>query len=136
LLLFRFHKGTGPGDYVLQLPAFLHVGPSGGPPLGAHPCCQDLDLYTTPMTPGQQSLLQGSAFLAVPAASHEEHVVTVSVRGPLVVVSDNGYEIARASDSTFGPGSFSLQVGRKFRELGPAVLRLNALEIFEQAPIR
>ena len=61
---------------------------------------------------------------------NEEQLVVVSVKGPLIVVYMNGREIARVSDSSFGPGGISIQVTAWLKMI-PAVLRLNALEIYE-----
>lgn len=132
-LLFRFHKSGPPGDHVVQLPAFLRLGPSaaGAAGTGPHPCCQDFDIYKAPLSQGSPTLYSGPQLVSAPADTNEERIFAVSVKGPLIIVYADGREIARTSDNSFGPGGINLQVLARGRAQFPAVLRLNALELYE-----
>jgi len=130
----RFHGYINqPGDYVVQFPAWSRLAPpaSGARPLGQHTCCQDFDMYSSPGADRPTSIFTGPQPFSVPAAANEELTVAVSVKGPLIVAYANGKEIARASDSTFGPGAMRLQILPAGPDQAPAVARLNALEVYE-----
>jgi hypothetical protein len=65
----------------------------------------------------------------------EEQLVVLSVKGPLAVVYVNGQEIARVTFDSSSPGGMSLQVMAKAHQV-PAIVRVNALEIYEAVSAR
>jgi serine/threonine protein kinase len=131
----RFHRGPQ-GDHVVQIPAYLRLGPpeAGVRAVGPHACCQDFDVLAVP-TAGGPTLFGGPLPRAVPAPATEEQVVVIAVQGPLVVVYEGGREIARITLDAPRAGGMSIQV-QAWRRQVPAVLRVNALEIYEPAPSR
>jgi hypothetical protein len=136
LLLFRFHRSGQAGEYVVQLPAYLRLRPPavGAQSPGPHPCCQDFDIYKAPTSPGAITLYTGPPIVSAAAPATEELEFEISVKGPLIVVYADGQEIGRASDNSFVSGAVNLQVVARGREdQYPAVLQLNALEIYEPA---
>jgi len=139
VLMFRFHRSGPTGEYVVQLPAYLRLlpPPAGAQSPGPHPCCQDFDIFKAPTSTGALTLYTGPPLVSAAAAANEEVEFAISVKGPLIVVYAEGQEIGRASDSSFVSGALNLQVVARGREdQYPAVLQLNALEIYEPAPSR
>lgn len=133
-LQFRFHRSPQ-GDHAVQIPAYLRLAPpaAGARAVGAHPCCQEFDVFVTPQA-GASALLSGPQIRSVAAPANEERQVVLSVKGPLLVVYEDGQEIARASFDASRTGGMSLQVQARGHQV-PAVLRLNALEIYEAAAL-
>jgi hypothetical protein len=131
----RFHRGPQ-GDHVVQIPAFLRLGPPepGARPAGPHACCLEFDVFAAPAAGGPM-LFVGPPPRAVPAPMNDEQVVMISVIGPLVVVYEGGQEIARVTLDAQRAGGMGIQVLARGRQ-APAVLRVNALEIYEPAPAR
>src|SRR5262249_45598792 len=127
----RFHEMPQGDSVVVRIPAFLHLKPpvAGAPPMGPHVCCQDFDMFLGPQRQGSPAIFTGPPLLLTPAAAGEEQTVAISVESSTILVSADGREIARASDNTTSPGGMSV-VLLTDRGQGPAVLRLNALEIY------
>jgi hypothetical protein len=132
--LLRFHRSGPAGEYVVQLPAYLRLRPPSPetPSAGPHTCCGDFDIMKAPTSPGTLTLFSGPPIASAAAAPNEELEFAVSVKGPVIVVYADGKEIARTSDTSFSSGAISFQVvGRGRENQFPAVLQLNALEIYE-----
>jgi hypothetical protein len=131
----RFHRGPQ-GDHVVQIPAFLRLGPpeTGARAVGPHPCCMAFDVLAAPAA-GGPTLFGGPLPRSVPAPANEEQVVVISVQGLLVVVYEGGREIARVALDAQRAGGMGIQVMASGRQV-PVVLRVNALEIYEPAPAR
>ena len=131
LLMLRFHRTGATTAHVVQLAATLKLSPpaANAPAVGAHGCCQDLDVYLAPVAAGP-TLYTGPQPRSVPANPGEEHLAVVSVNGPLIVVYMDGQEIGRVSDGSLGPGGISVQVWPWRRQV-PAALRLTGLDIYE-----
>ncbi len=120
------------GDHLVQIPTYLRLGPAvdGTPASGPHTCCWEFDIMRVPQAPGLPTLFTAPPPRAVGAALNQEQTVTVSVKGQQIVVYADDQEIARATDDMIRPGAMALQV-QAFRRQVPAVVRLNALEIYE-----
>jgi hypothetical protein len=118
------------GNRAVQIPVYKRLGPADGAPAsGSHVCCQEFDIFQMPAA-GRPTLFTGPPPRAVAAAPNQEQTVTISVQGPQIVVYADGREIARASSDTLRAGAMSVQVQAARRQL-PAVVRLNALQIYE-----
>ena len=135
MLRFRF-GGVPRGDHMVQIPAFLRLGASAdGVSSGPHPCCQEFDVFRLPQAQGIPTLFTGPAPRAVGAAMNQEQAVTISVKGPVIVVSADGQEIARVTDDALKPGGIALEVGARRQGPGPTVpsiVRLTDLQIYQQ----
>ncbi len=133
-LAFHFRQGQGVSHIAVQIPAYRRLGPpaAGTPPIGPHACCDEFDVYSVPpLTRGDPTFFTGPSVRLAPAAPNDEQTVIVSVSGSLIVVYADGQEIARATDPSPRSGAMSLQVLARGKQL-PAVLRLNALDIYPQ----
>jgi hypothetical protein len=127
-IIFRFHRNQQAG-YAVRIPAYVKLSPpdSGALPIGDHLCCQDFDIFVTPLKAGGHALFTGPPPRSLPVAPNDEEQLTaISVKGPLIVVYANGREIARLSDSSFGPGGINMGVNFKARQSASATRNTTA----------
>ena len=87
-------------------------------------------MHAAPSAAGASTFFAGPQPRSVPALPDEEQTWVVSLKGSLMVVYAGGLEIARMTGIPPDSGTMSLQVGAR-GHLVPAVLRVNALEIYE-----
>lgn len=130
-LNFRFHLPSQPGGHNVQIPAGLRLLPPapGDAPEGAHACCHVFEIYRAPISPGTNALYTGPIIRTAPAANQEEQSVTISVKGPTIVVYVGQRELARAEDDSLGPGRIALQISA-LGQRPPATVRVTGLEIY------